>query len=104
MVVTFPPEMEKKMLTAAAQKGLALDAYLLSLVYKDCDEQVMFELPGDNSDYDPEAGNRAVAALMNRTPEQIKAAQERAVREFKLIRELPPAPAACASRMMKTDS
>lgn len=42
------------------------------------------------NDYDPEVGMRAVAALINRTPEQIKAAQERAIREFKPKRELPP--------------
>lgn len=39
---------------------------------------------------DPDALSRAVAAMINRTPEQIKAAQERAIRELQPERELPP--------------
>ena len=42
-----------------------------------------------DEDFDVEAGNHAVSLLINRTPEQIKAAQERAIREFKPKRELP---------------
>lgn len=42
------------------------------------------------NDYDPEVGIRAVEALINRTPEQKRAARERAIREFRPKNELPP--------------
>ncbi len=93
MTVTFPPDVEKKIIALAAQQRIDPASFVLSLVEK--------ELNGDlalapvngvdhDDDYDPEAGNRAVAALINRTPEQIRAAQERAIREFRPKRELPP--------------
>jgi len=87
----FPPEVEEKVKEAAAQKGLEPDAYLLSLVQKDCGLQTPSGQANGNSDddYDPEALKRAVAAIANRTPEQIKAAQEMALREFQPERELP---------------
>jgi len=91
MIVMFPPEVEEKLRATAAQKGLAPDAYLLSLMQKDWDTQTPSEQANGNGgdDYDPEALKRAVAAIANRTPEQIKAAQEMALKEFQPERELP---------------
>lgn len=85
MTVTFPPDVEKKIIALAAQQRVDPASFVLSLVEK--------ELNGDlalapvngvdhDDDYDPEALNRAVAAITNRTPEQKKAAQERAIREY----------------------
>lgn len=89
MVVIFPPEVEEKLRAVAAQKGLEPDAYLLALVQKDWDMQPPLEQPNDYDDSDPEALNRAVAAIANRTPEQIKEAQEMALKEFQPERDLP---------------
>lgn len=91
MVVIFPPEVEEKLKAVAAQKGLEPDAYLLALVQKDWAVQPPLERPNGNGDddSDPEALNRAVTAIANRTSEQIKAAQEMALREFQSERELP---------------
>ena len=91
MIVTFPADVEEKVKAAAAQKGLEPDAYLLALVHKDWGAQTPFARPNGNGDddYDPEALKRAVAAIANRSPEQIKAAQEMALREFLPERELP---------------
>jgi hypothetical protein len=94
MVVMFPPEIEKKIIALAAQKKVDPASFVASLVEKELsDELVPAPVNGvgqEEDDYDPEAGMRAVAALINRTPEQKKAAQERAIREFKPKRELPP--------------
>lgn len=89
MVVIFPPEVEEKLRAVATQKGLEPDAYLLALVQKDWGVQPRLERPNGDDDSDSEALNRAVAAIANRTPEQIKAAQAMALREFQPERELP---------------
>lgn len=92
MIVTLPAEVEKQLIALATQKGLDADSYLLSLVQKELGNSVALDQQnghGQDEDFDPEAGNRAVRLLTNRTPEQIKAAQERAIREFKPKRELP---------------
>lgn len=90
MILMLPPEVEEKVLARAAQRGLAPEAYLLSLVEEDQDSQPALEgATADVDDTDPEALNRAVAAMINRTPEQLKAAQEKALREFPPARELP---------------
>ena len=101
MIVTFPLELEQQVKARAAQKGLDIASYLLSLVQKDTGTQIAFEqLNGnapdddddddDDDDYDPQSLNRAVAAIVNRTSEQKKAAQERAIKEYRPKRELPP--------------
>lgn len=93
MVVTFPPDLEKKIIALAAQKKVDPASFVASLVAKELGDQNDLALANDvghdDDDFDPEAGKRAVAALINRTPEQIRAAQERAIREFKPKRELP---------------
>ena len=93
MIVTFPLELEQQVKARAAQKGLDIASYLLSLVQKDTGTQIAFEQLNGNvvdDDYDPQALNRAVAAIVNRTSEQKKAAQERAIKEYRPKRELPP--------------
>jgi hypothetical protein len=96
MVVTFPPDLEKKIIALAAQKKVDPASFVASLVAKELSDQNDLALANDvghddedEDDFDPEVGQRAVAALINRSPEQIRAAQERAIREFKPKRELP---------------
>jgi hypothetical protein len=92
MVITFPPDLEKKIIALAERKRLDPASFVASLVEKELSSELaLAPVNGadQDDDYDPEAGNRAVAALINRTPEQIKAAQERALREFLPERELP---------------
>lgn len=117
MIVTFPVEIEQEVKAKAAQRGLDVASYLLSLVKRDTTPVMAFEqtngeieagkqgikgyyiktgLPFSASpqevwdklcsldqgeDEDPDALNHAVAALLNRTPEQKKEARERAIRE-----------------------
>jgi hypothetical protein len=55
-------------------------------------QDVWNNLTGKDQDdeKDPDALRRAIAKITNRTPEQKLAAQERAIREYKPKRELPP--------------
>ncbi|MBI1763542.1 MAG: hypothetical protein HYR56_19125 [Acidobacteria bacterium] len=87
MDVMFSPEIEKKVMATAARQGLAPDAYVREVVQK---ELAAVSVPTDHDDdYDPQALMRAVAALSQRTPAQLEAAQARAIREFKPKIELP---------------
>jgi hypothetical protein len=94
MVMTFPPELERRIIALAALKRVDPAALVADLVAKELCEGNDLALANDVSqdeegDFDPEAGLRAVAALINRSPDQISAAQERAIKEFKPIRESP---------------
>ncbi|SRR5258706_7616924 len=93
MIVMFPPDVEKKLVALAAQRSVDPASLLASLVEREAKVELAlapFNGVDQDDDYDPEVGRRAVAALINRTPEQLKAAQERAIREFRPKRELPP--------------
>jgi hypothetical protein len=93
MIVPFPPELEKKIIEAAMKKNVDPSSLVVSIVAKELrDESALAPVNGAelDEDSDPEALNRAVAAIINRTPEQIKAAQERAIREFRPKDEFPP--------------
>jgi hypothetical protein len=92
MIVTFPPDVEKKIIALATQKSVDPAFLVTSLVEKQLSDELALAPVNDlvHDDYDPEALHRAVAALVNRTPSQIKAAQDRATREFKPARDLPP--------------
>ena len=119
MIVTFPLEIEQEVKAKAAQSGLDVVSYLLSLVRKDTTLAMAFEqsnghgeieaskqgikeyyvktgLPfsaspqevwdklcslDQDDDEDPDAGNRAIARLKNRTPEEKEAARQQAIRE-----------------------
>lgn len=95
MVVTFPPDLERRIIALAALKRVDPASFVAALVAKELDNENDLALGNDighdeEGDFDPEAGLRAVAALINRAPEQVSAAQERAIKEFKPKRELPP--------------
>jgi len=89
MIVMFPPDVEKKLIALAAQRSVDPASLVAFLVEKELIGDLALSADTDNDDFDPDALNRAVAAIINRTPEQIKAAQEMALREFKAERELP---------------
>jgi len=95
MVVTFPPDLERRLIALAALKRVDPASFVVALVAKELDNENDLALANDvghdeDGDFDPEAGQRAVAALINRSPEQISAAKARAIKEFKPKRELPP--------------
>lgn len=95
MVVMFPPDLEKKIIALAAQKRIDPASFVAFLVAKELGDQNDLALANDvghdeEDDFDPEVGLRAVAALINRTPEQISVARAKAIKEFKPKRELPP--------------
>ncbi len=79
MTVTFPLEVEQKLVAAAAQKGLAPDAYLLALLQKDWGGQTAVA-PSNGArgdDFDPEVLSRAIARMKSRTPAERAAMRER---------------------------
>ncbi|NOT63227.1 MAG: hypothetical protein HOP19_23715 [Acidobacteria bacterium] len=96
MIVTFSPEVEKRVLATAAKKGLDLNAYFLSLVQKDWELPLSLEPSngidsnGNGEDYDPDALNRMIASLTNRTIEQKREARERAIQQSQPKIQLPP--------------
>lgn len=92
MIVMFPPDVEKKIIALAEQMKVDPATFVASFVEKKLSDELPLAPVNDtglDDDYDPEVGMRAVAALINRTPEQKKAAQERALKEFLPKRELP---------------
>ncbi|MEP7343599.1 MAG: hypothetical protein ABI977_38115 [Acidobacteriota bacterium] len=92
MIVMFPADIEKRIIALAAQQSIDPASFDASLVEKELRNELALAPVngfGLDDDCDPEAGKRAVAALANRTPERIKAAQERAIKEFRPKRELP---------------
>lgn len=93
MIVTFPPDVEKKIVALAASRKLEPSSFVFSLVEEEWGKQYVLQdsksFHDVDEDFDPEALNRMLAAMINRTPEQIKAAQEMAIREFQPERELP---------------
>lgn len=94
MIVTLPPDVEKKVIALAALRKLDPFLFVLLLVEEEWGKQDALNdangVHGADDDYDPEALNRAVAGIVNRTPEQRQAARERAIREFRPKTELPP--------------
>jgi hypothetical protein len=93
MIVMLPPDVEKKLIALAAQKSVDPGSLAASLIERELKNELALGHVPDAScddDFDPEALNRAVAALINRTPEQKRAAREWAIKEFKPKNELPP--------------
>lgn len=93
MTVTLPLKVEQKIIAMAALRRLDPSSFVSLLIEEEWKRQdTLKDSNGFHSvddDDDPEAGNRAVAAMINRTPEQIKASKEMALREFLPERELP---------------
>lgn len=95
MIVMLPPDLEKKIIALAAQKRIDPASFIAFLIAKELGDQNDLTLANyvghdEEDDFDAEVGMRAVAALINRTPEQISVANARAIKEFKPKRELPP--------------
>lgn len=91
MIVTFPLEFEQQVKIQAAQKGLDVASYLLSLVQKDINAADSAVRNGGNAgDYDPDALNRMIAKMTSRTPEEKMAARQRAIQDSRPQIELAP--------------
>lgn len=92
MIVTFPLEVEQQVKARAAQKGLDVVSYLLSLIQKDTGTQIALEQSNgaSDSDYNPDALNQMIARMTSRTPEERREARERAIKESQPKIELPP--------------
>lgn len=88
MIVTFPLEFEQQVKKRAAQKGLDVAAYLLSLVQRDMN--AADSANGNAGDYDPDALNRMIAKMTSRTPEEKLEARRRAIQESQPQIELAP--------------
>jgi hypothetical protein len=93
MTVMLPPEVEKKLIALAARKSVDPASLVASLVEKELNKEELALVPvadaGQDNDFVPNALNRAIAAIVNRTPERIKAAQDMALKVFRAERELP---------------
>ena len=92
IAVTFSAEIEEKVRAIAARRGIDPSSFVATIVEERLGRYIISEQPnGDgDDDFEPMALERAIAAMTNRTPEQIKAAQERALRESRPKIELPP--------------
>lgn len=88
MIVTFPLEFEQQVKIQAAQKGLDVTSYLLSLVQRDLN--ATDSANSNAGDYDPEALNRMIAKMTSRTPEEKMAARQRAIQASRPQIELAP--------------
>lgn len=93
MIVTVTPEVENSLRALAAQKSV--DPALLGGTLLEEAVRAKGLLATSNGlepddDDDPEALARAIKAMIKRTPEEKKAAQERVLRECQPVRELPP--------------
>ena len=78
-----------RQLEAIYQGGVLRPLQPLDLV-EDQRVTVIITSPAPEDKEDPNALNRAIASMINRTPEQIAEAQARAIAEFQPERELPP--------------
>ena len=91
MIVTVSPEVEKTLIALAQQRSV--DPSLLggSLLEETMRERGWLGINGDEegAQENPEALASAVSAMIERTPDQVKAAQEAALRDFPPERELP---------------
>lgn len=88
MIVTLPLEFEQQVKTQAAQKGMDVVSYLLSLVQRDINAA---DPANDNAgDYDPDALQRMIAKMTSRTPAEKMAARQRALQESQPQIELAP--------------
>ncbi len=91
MVVNVSPETEKQLAELAARNGKPVPDFAGSLLEEKLREvQPGDSLNGTDDDIDPDALARAVAQMINRTPEEIAAAQARAIQEFQPENQLPP--------------
>ena len=88
MIVTFPLEFEQQVKAQASRKGMDVVSYLLSLVQRDI--KVADPANGGAGDYDPDALNRMIAKMTNRTPEEKMRARRRAIQESRPQIELAP--------------
>jgi len=90
MIVTLPPEVEKKLIALAAQRSVDPASLVASLVEKELQEDHDLSIDAGDDDLDPNALSRAVAALLSRTPEEKRAARQKAIEESMPKIELPP--------------
>ena len=78
MIVMFPSEVEQKIKEKAAQKGLDTQTYLIKLVQSDTGSKIAFDHPnGQDDDYDSEAGNRSIEAMLTLSSEEREAMRNR---------------------------
>lgn len=90
MIVTIPPELEKKVVALAAQKGIEPSSFVVSLVKEDVEEvwsaKAVHETNGHHpaeDDSDPDALKKATKRITHRTP-----AEREAVRQ-ELLKSIP---------------
>ncbi len=86
----FPPEVEKKLIALAAQRSVDQASLVASLVAKELNEELALSADAGDDDLDPNALSRAVAALLSRTPEEKRAARQKAIEESMPKIKLPP--------------
>jgi hypothetical protein len=80
--ITLPPAVAERLRAKAAREGQEPEQYAAAVLE--------VALNGHEGGEQESALDRAVAAMTNRTPEQIAEAQARAIAMYKPRRELPP--------------
>lgn len=90
MNVKVSNEVEQKLTTLAGEVGRDVADFGGSLLEEAMREKGILSNFNGYEIEDPNALARAISAMISRTPEEIKAAQRRAIAEFRPENELPP--------------
>ncbi len=91
MIVNVSPETEKQLAELAARNGEPVPDFAGSLLEEKLREVQPGEgLNGTDDDVDPDALERAVAQMINRTPEEIEQTRARLFQQMEPPRPLPP--------------
>jgi hypothetical protein len=88
MIVSVSPEVEDQLAQLAHKNGKPIAEVAGALLEEKLRESLA--LKDEEEDTDPDALARAIARMTNRTPEEIAAAQQRAIVAYPAKNPLPP--------------
>jgi hypothetical protein len=90
MIVNVSPEAEKMLGELAARNGKPAPEMAGELLEEKLKETRSLALTDEDGDFDPDALERAIAQMMNRTPEEVEETRARLFQEMEPPRPLPP--------------
>lgn len=90
MVVNVSPEAEKILGELAARNGISAPEMAGELLEEKLKETYTISPTDEDGDFDPDALERVIAQMTNRTPEEIEETRARLFQEMEPPRPLPP--------------
>jgi hypothetical protein len=90
MVVNVSPEAEKILGELAARNGISVPEIAGELLEEKLKETHTITSTDEDGDFDPDALERAIAQMTNRTPEEVEETRARLFQEMEPPRPLPP--------------